>query len=173
MKTGLYQKGFSLPELTATLAVAAILAAMTAPAMKSIFADRRVAAMAKQLYESIQLTRSEAVNRGTYASLCRSRNGVDCEDDGSDWGVGWLVFTDSNSNGNLDSEDQLVRVYGALPENLDINWNRGRHLRFDSQGQARDAGSFRVCESLSNVSYGRSISVSMTGRARVTELESC
>ncbi len=173
MKLGFLIKGFSFPELAATLAVAAVLVALTAPAMKSIFADRRITALTQQLYGSIQLARSEAVKRGAFASLCRTTTGIECADEGSDWVSGWLVFTDANSNGSLDEDDQLVRVYGAQSENVQVSWNRGHYLRFDSRGQARDAGSFTVCEVLSDKTYGRSISVSLTGRARVIELDEC
>ncbi|WP_263078355.1 GspH/FimT family pseudopilin [Endozoicomonas sp. Mp262] len=168
-------RGFSLPELAATLAIAVILAVIAVPSMKSMLADRRIAALTHQLYGSIQLARSEAINRGYPVSLCRTVDSTtgQCIDEGEDWASGWLVFVDNDSDGRLDEGDDPIRVYGQQPADVQIVWNRGHYLRFDSRGQARDAGTFTLCETLADSVAARSISISMTGRARVSDLDSC
>ena len=169
----LTEKGFSFPELLATLGVAAILVALAAPGMKSVLADRRIAAVTEQLYGSIMLARSEAVKRGSGVSLCRSTDVGQCANEGDNWASGWLVFADENGNGDINADDQPLRIYQMQPSSISIEWNRGSFLRFDSRGQARDAGTFTVCEKTADRDAVRTISISLTGRARVTELESC
>ncbi len=166
-------KGFTLPELVTTLAVAAILVSLAAPSMKSVLADRRIAAVTQQLYGSIVLARSEAVTRGMNVSICRATGTAGCAGEGDNWASGWLVFVDGDSNGILDADDELVRAYQKQPDNLTIIWNRGESLRMDSRGQVRDAGTFILCEALSDRVAARTITLSLTGRARVSETDTC
>ena len=168
------EKGFSFPELVATLSVVAILAALAVPGMKSVLADHRVAVVTEQLYGSIMLARSEAVKRAGSVSLCRSKQTGLCAGAGDDWASGWMVFADKNGNGILDAEDQKIKIYQMPSETISIDWNRGEFLRMDSRGQARDAGTFTLCEAVSSErAFARKITVSLTGRARVTELTAC
>ncbi|WP_330924175.1 GspH/FimT family pseudopilin [Candidatus Sororendozoicomonas aggregata] len=166
-------KGFTLPELVTTLAVAAILVSLAAPSMKSLLADRRIAAVTQQLYGSILLARSEAVTRGMNVSICRASGIADCASEGDNWASGWLIFVDGDSNGLLDAGDELLRVYQSQPDILTIIWNRGQSLRINSRGQARDFGTFTLCESLPEGVAARTISISLTGRARVSDTDTC
>ncbi|MDD7805552.1 MAG: GspH/FimT family pseudopilin [Endozoicomonas sp. (ex Botrylloides leachii)] len=168
------ENGFSLIELMATLSIAAILAALAIPNMRSVLAGHRVAVVTKQLYGSIMLARSEAVKRADFVSLCRSTHVGLCAGDGNNWASGWLVFADKNGNGMLDGDEEKIKVYQLSSESMTIDWNRGPFLRMNSRGQAVDSGTFTLCESTSedHVSV-RVITVSLTGRARIAMPQMC
>ncbi|MDP0561294.1 MAG: GspH/FimT family pseudopilin [Candidatus Endonucleobacter sp. (ex Gigantidas childressi)] len=168
-----HEKGFTLPELVVTFTVAIILLSLAAPSMKSMLADRRIVMATEQIYKSIVLTRSEAVKRGLFVSLCRATNASQCAGSGEDWASGWIIFTDENRNGNIDDADQIIRVQPVLSSSISIIWNRGRYLRFNSRGMAIDAGTFTLCGTITDGDAMRTVSISVTGRARVAELESC
>jgi type IV fimbrial biogenesis protein FimT len=109
----LLQRGFTLTELMVTVAVAAILAALAAPAMTQILADRAVDGQAQELATSLRLARSEAIKRGLEVSVCASLNTTatspTCSGD-TQWAKGWLVFYDYNANGLLDGDDKALRI---------------------------------------------------------------
>ncbi|OED40598.1 hypothetical protein ACH42_16030 [Endozoicomonas sp. (ex Bugula neritina AB1)] len=161
--------GFTLPELLVTLAVASILLTFAASPVKSLVADRRVAAITSEIYGSLVLARSEAIKQQTTVSVCSTVNNSSCDETNSGWQHGWLVFSDKNRDGVFNDGDQLIRAVSEKPSIVTISWNRGYSLSFNSRGQTSTAGSFEVCES----SEVRAIVISMTGRARVEERVSC
>jgi type IV fimbrial biogenesis protein FimT len=165
--------GMTLPELLFTLSIFAILIAVAAPSLKDLIADRRVAASAQDLYGSMMLARSEAVKRRSSVSLCKSTDGSNCNNAAADWSNGWLVFEDADADGSIDSGDQLIRVFEAIAGVIDVDWNNGNTLGFNSKGQARKAGTFTVCEGNTGGFESREIILSRTGRARVSESGIC
>lgn len=168
-----HEKGFSLLEIIVTLVITTIIVSLAAPSMKSLIADRRIVMATEQIYKSIVLSRSEAVKRGVFVSLCRAANVSQCAPNGEDWASGWLIFTDKNRNGYMDVGDELIRVQQAVSSSISIIWNRGKYLRFNSRGVAIDAGTFTLCGKITDSDAMRTISVSMTGRARVAKPDSC
>ncbi|KEQ15014.1 GspH/FimT family pseudopilin [Endozoicomonas numazuensis] len=165
--------GMTLPEMLITLSVFAILIAIAAPSMKDMLADRRVAANTQTLFGSMLLARSEAIKRQSPVSICKSSNGSGCDNSLTNWNTGWLVFEDEDADGILEAGDQLIRVFDDADSLVSVQWNNGNTLGFNHHGQARQAGSFTLCEANSNGFEIRQIVLSMTGRARVSESGTC
>lgn len=161
--------GFTLPELMITLAVAAILLAHTLPSMKSLIENQRVASVTREVFSSLMLARSEAVKRQNTVSVCSSLNGNACDQTNFGWQHGWLVFSDEKQDGIFNDNDQLIQSVPTQSGQVEISWNRGFSLSFNSQGQVGSAGTFEVCEADSV----RAIIISLTGRARVEERDVC
>ena len=169
-KQGYFSQGFTLPELLVALAVVTILITLSGPSLKSLIANQQVAATAQELYKSLLLARSEAVKRQQSVSLCSSTDGAACDEANSGWHHGWLVFTDRDADGILDSEDALIRVSAKRSSlQMSIIWNRGFFLTFNSRGQTVTAGTFEICDD----QEVRAIILSMTGRARIESREVC
>lgn len=57
------QRGFTLLELMATIAVLAIVLSLAAPSMRTAIEKRRTTAAAEEVYSQLQLARSEAIAR--------------------------------------------------------------------------------------------------------------
>ena len=161
--------GFTLPELMITLAVVAILIAISAPSMQSMIVNQRVASTTRDVYGSLLLARSEAVKRHQSISVCSSVNGASCDEDNTGWHHGWLIFSDKNQDGIFDGDDQLLRAVPEQAALITITWNRGYSVTFNSRGQTTTAGSFEIC--LDNII--RAIVMTVTGRARVEERQVC
>ena len=101
--------GFTLIELTITLAIIAILAGVAGPAMASFIEHQRATAAAASLTTHMQLARMAAVSRNRRAVLCPSSDGTSCAA-GIDWSTGWMLFVDDDGNRKPDAGDDILRV---------------------------------------------------------------
>jgi type IV fimbrial biogenesis protein FimT len=116
------QQGLTLLELLVVLAVGAIIMSVGVPGFRNLIADSRVRTATNDLISSAVLARSEAIKRVKYVTLCRSSNGRNCNGRAADWNVGWIVFANATPDrlGRLDGDDELIRVYPALPDGISI-----------------------------------------------------
>lgn len=109
-------RGLTLVELLVTVALVAILMAAGAPAMQQFLAQRAVVGQADSLVSSLRFTRSEALKSGRPTTMCLSTNtdaaAPTCAANApaGGWASGWLVFIDENADGDVDAEDQRLRV---------------------------------------------------------------
>lgn len=109
------ENGFTLIELLITIVVVSILLAAAAPAFNGFIKNNRVTAQANDLISAIQLARSEALKRGTGATICASSTHTTCNTD-QDWKSGWIVFSDLNRDGAPNNEDPSIPITGnCLP----------------------------------------------------------
>lgn len=162
--------GFTLPELLIALAVVSILITMSGPSLRGLIVNQQVASATQDIYATLLLARSEAIKRQQSVSLCSTINGTACDQDNTGWHHGWLIFSDRDADGVLDSDDVLIRAAEERSSSeMSITWNRGFSLTFNSRGQTGTAGTFQVCED----QEVKAIVVSMTGRARVEDREVC
>ena len=109
-------QGFTLVELLVVMAVVAVLASVAAPYLQKFVTQRAVTARADELASALRLARSEALKRGSVVSVCASASpqaATPTCSDAADWAKGWLVFTDSNVNGSIDSTsgDQVLAAH--------------------------------------------------------------
>jgi type IV fimbrial biogenesis protein FimT len=120
------QKGFTLVELLITMVVVSILLATAIPSFMQFIKNNRVTGQANSFVVSTHMARNEAVKRGAGTTLCAANADMSgCSNDPNDWSTGWIVFSDLNRDGVLDSgtcletEDCLLstvngRVKGTL-----------------------------------------------------------
>ncbi len=133
------QRGFTLVELMVTVAVVAILAAIAFPSFESTMRSNRVATTTNELISSISLTRSEAMRNPNGAALCTSRTGEACD---GEWSDGWLVWIDTDGDGELDSGERVVRFTQANSKLVFVGSSGGddetaKRIRFDQRGRLR------------------------------------
>ena len=165
--------GLSLVELMVTLSIFVILIAASAPPLKGLIITNRIANVADELYGSIMLARSEAIKRRQTVALCSTVNNQTCNTASTGWQSGWLIFTDAAEDGLLNDNDVLLRRVSEPSELLSIAWNRGYSLRFNSRGQTKQAGTFKVCDQTGSSQQPVAIVISRSGRMRVEELDAC
>jgi type IV fimbrial biogenesis protein FimT len=108
-------RGFTLIELCAVLAVMAILAVFATPSFVAWHVRDQVDARARALFSTLSLARAEAMRRGVRVTLCRIdaarrclASGKACDGGATDWSCGWGVFVDR------DGAPLLLRMQPAM-----------------------------------------------------------
>ncbi len=145
MKTPKSIRGVTLIELMTTLSVAAVVLTLGVPSFRGIQLSMQRAQVSSSLTASFTLARSEAARRAVSVTVCPSSNGTSCAGDpGTDWKSGWIVFTDVDSDGAVDSGDErLDTVRFERPVfKLDAANALGSRITFASSGFPASTGTF-------------------------------
>lgn len=167
-------RGFTLIELMVTISIAAILALIALPSMRSLIERNALAGQVNGFIGAITLARTEAIKRNATTVLCRSTNAETgspptCSN-GTDWKSGWMVFLDRNDNGSFDTEngDVLLRVQGGFPKSKSITQSTGAKLIFRRTGLLQSGMSSFDFKSVSG-DFQRCVTISKTGRPRTAD----
>ena len=122
MSTRQNTAGFTLLELMIVLAIGALIMTMAVPSFRDSINNQRLVTATNELVMSLTLAKSEAIKRVVYVTVCKSNDGASCTGGGTSWNDGWIVFanTGTTSLGTFDVGDELIRVYSALPDSLEI-----------------------------------------------------
>jgi len=104
------QAGFTLPELIVALAISAILLGLALPSFRSLMGDSKMTTTTNSLVYALQTARSEAIKRSMSVALCASAEPLaeNASCGGNDFGDGWVVYVDENSDGNHDANEPIV-----------------------------------------------------------------
>lgn len=97
------QSGFTLVEALVVMSILAILTAMAAPNFLPMLHRFRVDAARDALATTIQVARAEAIRTGQRINIVPQA----CVP--ADWGCGWLVYADLNSNNLQDANEPTFR----------------------------------------------------------------
>ncbi|NEX21421.1 prepilin-type N-terminal cleavage/methylation domain-containing protein [Thiorhodococcus mannitoliphagus] len=171
------QRGFTLTELVVTLAIGAILLALSAPSFRATILSNRIATHTNDVLSSLSLARSEAVKRGKPIVICKSNDLTSCSSTG-DWEQGWILFVDNDNNAAVDagSGDSIVRAHGPLAgdDTLQGTSKIDDYIAFATNGFTRMIdGSFQsgtLTFGLCAAAQRNTIVINNTGRARVVKV---
>jgi type IV fimbrial biogenesis protein FimT len=102
--------GFTLIEIMVSIAILGVLIAIALPSFSNTIKRYRISAIRDELTASLQMSRSEAIRRGTQIIVVR--NTANCRfdmPDSQDWHCGWRLVVDSNNNGNINASDEVIQ----------------------------------------------------------------
>jgi type IV fimbrial biogenesis protein FimT len=86
-------RGFTLLQLSLTMAIATVLLGLALPGFQNLLRQQRTAAALHLLSTELALARNTAISRGTPVTLCPSLGDGRCRAE-PDWSMGWLVYRD-------------------------------------------------------------------------------
>jgi type IV fimbrial biogenesis protein FimT len=162
------RRGYTLPELVFTMAIAAGLLGWGVPAFRDLQLNAARTREVNQFVQAIYLARSEAIKRNGVVSLCPSLDGAWCAPSGTPWHGGWIIFVnrDRDSPAARDADEDLLRVYAPWERGA-VNANRAT-LSFRPFGQMGVTATFTFCDQRGS-SAARAVIISQTGRPRVSD----
>lgn len=174
----IYHPGFTLIELIIVIAIAGVLAAVASPYMGTMIKNNRLATNINDLTGDLSLARSESLKRGTRVTVCSSTNGTSCATS-ADWAKGRIVFVDHDADGVVDAGDEILRVSSILKGGntlvfADTAPTSLAYVQYRPKGvtNATLVSTFRLCDDRTG-SVGRTIAISLTGRATLTTNTTC
>jgi type IV fimbrial biogenesis protein FimT len=168
------QGGWSLVELLAVMAIAAILSSLALPALRSMYHPLQVRNTAHEFAAWLAMARSEAImRRNGRVVMCIASSDQGCDPIG-DWRKGWLMFHDLNGNAQLDAQDTVIRYSIGLSEGLHAKGNTSvtRYVAYVPSGRALlvsgglQMGTWSFCHEY-NDTTGWQVVLNATGRARM------
>lgn len=172
--------GFSLIELMVAIAIVAILASLAAPSFNTFLERNRISSIISQFTGALVYARNEAVTRNRHVVVCQVADATIARPQcgsSSVWDNGWIIFVDDNINNQLDANENLLRVAGAVPVNYSI-LSQGKNtswIAFNANGLPKFKGgalgaTYAVTPPVGVSSpNSRLIIVDVTGRSRVTD----
>lgn len=162
-------RGFSLVELMAVIAVAAVLLGIAVSNLASMIRHQQLKAALSDLVGAIDLTRSQAITRATRVYLVPG-------DDG--WGSGWTVFVDQDGDGLPGEGDELIAVHGPLAKGIVVTsgFTSPRtpdYIAYNGGGRSCSHASSMAARwgtlSLTSDTQTRRIKINMLGRVRACD----
>lgn len=163
--------GFSLIELVIALAIFGVLLVTAPAAYHDWIASQQLANHAHFLADTLDIARSEAIKHGYRVNICKSADGRQCTTRGG-WESGWIMYVDENHDGDIDSDEQVLRSERAAGAGITVQANQpvSNYVSYTSLGHARllngalQMGTFVVCKPGQDA---LKIVLANSGRARI------
>lgn len=162
-------RGHSMSELLVTLGIISLLTSLALPAMASLVRGSQAASLINSLIAASMLARSTAINQHTSVVLCGKQD-TGC---GKDWQAGAIVFTDTNNNRQLETDqgDTLIAELDSPPTGSQLVMKAAlgkQYLRFMPNGMLENtAGSLQLCSAGNDPRHARILIFNRSGRFRL------
>jgi type IV fimbrial biogenesis protein FimT len=131
------EAGFTAIELLVTVSVMAILAALAAPNFKLLIERWRVRNSLELMQSTLYLARSEAIKRGGRIAIQKLPNtpaSCSLASANEEWGCGWFVFADDNSDGKWQAAEARLHTVNTPANTNVIHQGGGQSIKVDRYG---------------------------------------
>jgi type IV fimbrial biogenesis protein FimT len=129
LSAGRRKEGFTLIEMMTTVSVLVVLLVIGAVSFNSTFKSNRLYSVQGEIAASLALARSESALRGVPVLLMASAS-----TSGNEFGGGWTVFADLNSNDAFDSGEPVLRTQEAVPGDVVAKTGTVSSITFSPNG---------------------------------------
>ena len=129
LSAGRRRQGFTLIEMMTTVSVLVVLLVIGAVSFNSFFSSNRLYTVQNEIVSSLALARSESALRGVPVLLKASAS-----TSGNEFGGGWTVFADLNSNDAFDSGEPVLRTQEAVPGDVVAKTGTVSSITFSPNG---------------------------------------
>jgi type IV fimbrial biogenesis protein FimT len=129
LPAGCRDDGFTLIEMMTTLAVLLVLLVIGAVSFSSALKSNRLYSVQSEIAASLALARSESALRGVPVVLVANSS-----TSGNEFGGGWTVYADLNSNGSFDAGEPELRKQEALPSDIVAKTGAETSVTFSPSG---------------------------------------
>lgn len=160
-------------ELMVTIVVAAVLLTIGVPSFRGLIENQRMTTTVNDLFAAINLTRGEAVQRGTRVDLAPL--------DGADWTKGWAVFIDKNGDQKPDFvTDEIIYSTGPIAGGITVSTaftdETTQYISYNGTGRTRTSANSQQPQ-MGTISFTldgvkkleRRIKLNFMGRPRVCD----
>ena len=138
--------GFTLVELMTCIAVAAILCAVSFPALGGLVHGTQSRAAQDAMLATLSLARNTAVTRQHEIVVCPSSDGQTCDDD-IWWQNGWIAFEDTNRDGDHDASEPLLQTSQAMNAMAIVTSADRKRVTYHSDGSTPGSNlTFTFCD---------------------------
>lgn len=166
--------GYTLQEMLITLVIVGVLFTTGLSFMRLLHSTQQ-SAQVNTLVAHLNFARIEAIRRSLAVSICRSASGTECEG-GSIWHRGWIVFVDTDGDGALDDEEEILRYGEPLTGGITLSFaafglGGGSYLTYAPSGVSMKNGTFTFCAAKGTVAP-KAVILNSAGRPRVSDKNS-
>ncbi len=164
-------RGFTLVELIAALAISSILLSLALPSFESMIEHYRTTSRVNSLIGLVRFARQAAVMERNWVTLCPARTVGDNQicTNSRQWQSGIMAFSDLNRNGVKESQERLLAYQPALKSGETLYWRAFRnrnYIQFTSAGYTNwQNGSFQYCPASRDPHHSKVIIINIPGRA--------
>lgn len=174
MKNKYLNSGFTLVELMFTVVILAVLVGIAVPSFNGMMQNQELVAQLSRFNSTLAYVRNEAATRSADVVLCSSADGATCGGT-TNWDAGWIVFVDSNNDGNP-LGDVVLRVE-SLEGDASLRADTGI-ISFNEDGELASSVTFQMCGGNANsggpdTDHSRTIVLSPVGSGRVSKGATC
>lgn len=168
-----HERGLTLVELVITVVIIGIVLAVGVPNFTSLVRSNAATSSANEFVAALNTARSEATLRNGGVTLCASDNpqsaNPGCSGDSGGWANGWVAWADEDDDGTLDDDDEVIRVWEGLSNDLGLTESNGNaQVAFGSRGGASADMDFTLEPTgTCSAEASRTINVSLVGRVEV------
>jgi type IV fimbrial biogenesis protein FimT len=157
--------GFTIIELMICIAIAAILCAVSAPALGSLIHGETTRASRNALVTSLNLARNMAASEQSRVVVCPSSDQRTCSD-GAWWQNGWIVFEDTNHDGQHAANERIIETVQTQNAMAILTSEARERVTYRADGTSPGTNlTFTFCDR-SGANKASTVVVSNAGRAR-------